>query len=312
MRLWTAILALAAFLPAAAGETDVRTIALTFDDATRGDGPVFTGEQRTTALIESLEAAGVDGAMFFVTTRNVQRQGETGTARLNAYTAAGHTLANHSHTHPWLHRTDADDYISDIDIATEILAEQDNVEPFYRYPFLDEGRAVDKRDRLREALAERDLQNGYVTVDTYDWYLEALLTEAHEAGVEIDMEKLGSLYVDVIVRSTEFYDSMAQETLGRSPHHVLLLHENDVAALFIDDLVERLREHGFRIIPATVAFEDPISEREPDTLFLGQGRIAALAHEAGRPPAELVSPTEDEAYLRRRFEQEVAALPATE
>ncbi len=312
MRLWTAILALAAFLPAAAGETDVRTIALTFDDATRGDGPVFTGEQRTTALIESLEAAGVDGAMFFVTTRNVQRQGETGTARLNAYTAAGHTLANHSHTPPWLHRTDADDYIADIDIATEILAEQDNVEPFYRYPFLDEGRAVDKRDRLREALAERDLQNGYVTVDTYDWYLEALLTEAHEAGVEIDMEKLGSLYVDVIVRSTEFYDSMAQETLGRSPHHVLLLHENDVAALFIDDLVERLREHGFRIIPATVAFEDPISEREPDTLFLGQGRIAALAHEAGRPPAELVSPTEDEAYLRRRFEQEVAALPATE
>ncbi|MDJ0911737.1 MAG: polysaccharide deacetylase family protein [Woeseiaceae bacterium] len=310
MRLWTAILALAAFLPAAAGETDVRTIALTFDDATRGDGPVFTGEQRTTALIESLEAAGVDGAMFFVTTRNVQRQGETGTARLNAYTAAGHTLANHSHTHPWLHRTDADDYIADIDIATEILAEQDNVEPFYRYPFLDEGRAVDKRDRLREALAERDLQNGYVTVDTYDWYLEALLTEAHEAGVEIDMEKLGSLYVDVIVRSTEFYDSMAQETLGRSPHHVLLLHENDVAALFIDDLVERLREHGFRIIPATVAFEDPISEREPDTLFLGQGRIAALAHEAGRRPAELVSPTEDEAYLRSRFEREVAALPA--
>ncbi len=310
MRLWTAILALAAFLPAAAGETDVRTIALTFDDATRGDGPVFTGEQRTTALIESLEAAGVDGAMFFVTTRNVQRQGETGTARLNAYTAAGHTLANHSHTHPWLHRTDADDYIADIDIATEILAEQDNVEPFYRYPFLDEGRAVDKRDRLREALAERDLQNGYVTVDTYDWYLEALLTEAHEAGVEIDMEKLGSLYVDVIVRSTEFYDSMAQETLGRSPHHVLLLHENDVAALFIDDLVERLREHGFRIIPATVAFEDPISEREPDTLFLGQGRIAAHAHEAGRRPAELVSPTEDEAYLRSRFEREVAALPA--
>ena len=310
MRLWTAILTLAFFLPAAAGETEVRTIALTFDDATRGDGPVFMGEQRTTALIDAMERVGVDGAMFFVTTRNVERQGETGTARLNAYTAAGHTLANHSHTHPWLHRTDVDEYIADVDIAIGLLAQQDSVEPFYRYPFLDEGRAVDKRDRMREALAERELANGYVTVDTYDWYIESLLNDAHDAGVEVDMDKLRDLYVDVIVRSTEFYDAMAQETLGRSPHHVLLLHENDVAALFVDDLVERLREHGFRIIPATVAFEDPISTREPDTLFLGQGRIAALAHEAGRPPAELVSPTEDEMYLRRRFEEEVAALPA--
>jgi hypothetical protein len=116
--------------------------------------------------------------------------------------------------------------------------------------------------------------------------------------------------VDVITRSTEFYDAMAQETLGRSPHHVLLLHENDLAAMFVGDLVSELRRRGFRIVPATVAFEDPIADREPDTLYLGQGRIAALAHEAGREPASLVSPTEDEVYLRQRFEQEVADLTA--
>jgi len=90
---------------------------------------------------------------------------------------------------------------------------------------------------------------------------------------------------------------------------VLLLHENDLAALCIGDLVADLRERGFRIIPADVAFSDPIASREPDTMFLGQGRIAALAHEAGWKPADLVSPTEDEEYLRRRFEAEVAALP---
>ena len=202
------------------------------------------------------------------------------------------------------------DYIADLDIAIDRLAELGGVEPYYRYPFLDEGRAVDKRDRLREALAERDLRNGYVTVDTYDWHLDSLLKIALDAGIEVDMDKVGALYVDVIVSSTEFYDSLAQDTLGRSPHHVLLLHENDLAALFVDDLVKRLREQGFRIIPATVAFDDPIAKREPDTLFLGQGRIAALAHESGRSPAELISPTEDEEYLRRRFQQEVAALPA--
>ena len=78
-----------------------------------------------------------------------------------------------------------------------------------------------------------------------------------------------------------------------------------LAALFVGDLVAELRARGFRIVPATQAFEDPIAAEEPDTLYLGQGRIAALAHVAGWKPADLVSPTEDEDYLRRRFEQEV-------
>ena len=149
-----------------------------------------------------------------------------------------------------------------------------------------------------------------MTVDTYDWHLVTLAKEARDAGAEFELDDLRDLYVDVITRSTEFYDVLAQDLLGRSPHHVLLLHENDLAALFIGDLVAELRRRGFRIIPATEAFRDPIAEREPDTLFLGQGRVAALAHEAGAPPRELVSPTEDENYLRARFEEEVTALPA--
>ena len=92
---------------------------------------------------------------------------------------------------------------------------------------------------------------------------------------------------------------------------MLLLHENDLAALFVGDLVAELRRRGFRIIPATTAFKDPIADLNPDTLFLGQGRIAALAHEGGMTPAELISPTEDEVYLRERFEAEVTSLVQT-
>jgi hypothetical protein len=153
------------------------------------------------------------------------------------------------------------------------------------------------------------MQNGYVTIDTYDWSLDRLVQKAKAAGVQFNIDDLRDLYVDVIVTSTEFYDAMARKTLGRSPHHVLLLHENDLAALFVGDLVRELKKRGFRIIPATEAFRDPIAAREPDTLYLGQGRIAALAHEAGWQPKDLVSPTEDEDYLRRRFEAEVVELP---
>jgi peptidoglycan-N-acetylglucosamine deacetylase len=284
-----------------------RTIAITFDDATLPDGPLLDGAERTHRLVAALDSAGVEEAMFFVTTGNVER--EAGAERVRRYAAAGHALANHSHSHEWLHKTDTEAYIADVDRAIARLAEFDGVEPYYRFPYLDEGRELAKRDRLREALRERGLQNGYVTVDTWDWYLVDLTREAIEAGVEFDPDDLRDLYVDVITRSTEYYDAMATRTLGRSPKHVLLLHENDLAALFVDDLVAALEARDFRIIPATEAFTDPVAGREPDTLYLGQGRVAALAHEAGAEPETLPSLTENHDYLRRRFNEEVAQLP---
>jgi peptidoglycan/xylan/chitin deacetylase (PgdA/CDA1 family) len=286
-----------------------RSISLTFDDATLSDGPILAGTERTERLIDTLAKAGVSEAMFFLTTGNVARVGDSGPGRIAAYATAGHALGNHSHSHLWYWQTPTDDYIADLDLAIENLQRYDNVKPYYRFPFLDEGRSLEKRDAFREALKARGLHNGYVTVDTYDWYLDRLVQEALAAGIEFDIDDLRALYVDVIVSSTEFYDAMAQKTLGRSPHHVLLLHENDLAAMFAGDLVAALRKRGFRIIPATEAFRDSIAAREPDTLYLGQGRVAALAHEAGWNPADLVSPTEDEDYLRRRFEAEVVELP---
>jgi peptidoglycan/xylan/chitin deacetylase (PgdA/CDA1 family) len=315
MRTGLVVLILLATLGAGAGNPvpagpapPTRAIAITFDDATLPDGPLLDGQERTRRLIAALDAAEVEEAMFFVTTGNVEREG--GAQRIRDYAAAGHALANHSHSHQWLHQTATEEYIADLDRAIESLAAFDGVEPYYRFPFLDEGREPGKRDRLREALRERGLKNGYVTVDTWDWYLVNLTQEAKAAGIAmINLDKLRDLYVDVITRSALYYDAMAERTLGRSPHHVLLLHENDLAALFVDDLVAALEAHGFRIIPATEAFTDSIADREPDTLYLGQGRIAALAHEAGADPETLPSPTENKDYLRRRFNEEVAKLP---
>ena len=124
--LMRSLVLLAAILACEAAQSDqqdagARTIALTFDDATRGDGPFFSGEERTQRLVDALTKAGVDEAMFFVTTNNVAKAGESGTARLQVYTDAGHTLANHSHSHQWLWRTDTDAYIADLDEAIERL-----------------------------------------------------------------------------------------------------------------------------------------------------------------------------------------------
>ncbi|MDH5823693.1 polysaccharide deacetylase family protein [Luteimonas sp. RD2P54] len=286
---------------ATAARAEARRIALSFDDAPTADGALFSGSQRTAALIRVLADAGVEQAGFFVTTRNLA--GPAQARRLRAYAGAGHALANHSHGHRWLSRTPAVDYLADIDHAARALAPFDGVRPWFRFPFLDEGADAAERDRIRAGLAERGLRNGYVTVDNYDWYLAAKVDEAVGAGREVDFEALRDTYVDMLVGCVEFYDAIARRTLGRSPAHVLLLHENDLAALYAGDLVRALRHAGWRVIRIDEAYADPIAEAQPQTLFNGQGRVAALAHADGAAARGLIHVSEDEAWIDAEVER---------
>src|SRR5690606_9821219 len=160
-----------------------------------------------------------------------------GEARIDAYVAAGHVIANHSYSHEWLWNGDPAAYIADLDRAETWLAGRPGKRPWYRFPYLDEGRDATRRDMLRAALKERGLMNGYVTVDNFDWARDNLATQALAEGRKIDRAALGRLFVETIVSTANFNDAIARETLGRSPIHVLLLHETDLNALFVADMV---------------------------------------------------------------------------
>ncbi|HAR44096.1 MAG TPA: hypothetical protein DCS07_15930 [Bdellovibrionales bacterium] len=87
--------------------------------------------------------------------------------------------------------------------------------------------------------------------------------------------------MDTLWDGIVFYDQIAQNNLHRDIRHVLLLHENDMAALFLGSLIDRIRERGWTIIDPVRAYEDPISKMVPKTLLLQQGHVMALAVDAG-------------------------------
>jgi peptidoglycan/xylan/chitin deacetylase (PgdA/CDA1 family) len=303
-RLALVLLLILAAAPAAAQEA--KRIALSFDDVPRHPGGFMTPDQRTIALIAGLHEAGVEQAAFFVTTGNLDHDyGAGGEARIRAYAAAGHVIGNHSHSHGWLWNGDIAAYIADLDKAEAWLADKPGRRPWYRFPYLDEGRDPARREALRAALKERGLRNGYVTVDNFDWAIDDLASKAVESKTPIDLPALGALFVETIIQTADFNDEVARQTLGRSPAHVLLLHETDLNALFIVDLVEGLRAAGWTIITMDEAYRDPIAAIEPDTLNLGGGRVAALASAAGRAPDSLVHERTDEAELARLFAERV-------
>ncbi|WP_223789542.1 polysaccharide deacetylase family protein [Marinicella meishanensis] len=274
-----------------------KQIAITFDDAPRPNSSL-TSEQRAKALLIALDASGVEQAMFFVTTKHLNEQTKP---ILDLYQQDGHLIANHSNQHLWLHRTELDTYQQDVLTADQALRDYPHFKPYFRYPYLDEGRDKKVVKKMQKFLQKLGYQNGYVTVDNYDWYLEKLYQDAVKAGDKINLVQMKQLYIDVLWAAIEHSDRIAEQYLGRSPKHVLLLHDNDLAAYFIGDLVMHLKAQGWEIISPLEAYQDPIAQQVPKTLFTGQGRVAALARDAGASPQELVHVAEDEAELQRLF-----------
>lgn len=269
-------------------------IALTFDDAPTSDGPLYSGPERTTRILNHLRKHRIGQVAFFVITNNINAAGRE---RLLRYAADGHLLANHTHQHQSIESLGVKGYNKGIQKADSILKTFKGFTPWFRYPFLDEGKTKPVRDSIRAQLLTLGLTNGYVTVDNYDWYINGLLRKAINEKKSVNYERLRDLYVDHIWKSIHFYDSIGKQVLGRSPKHVLLLHENDLTATFLGDLIEYIRKQGWKIISPTEAYRDPIASQIPDVLFNGQGRIAAIAREQGVPARNLVQDSEDEAYL---------------
>jgi peptidoglycan/xylan/chitin deacetylase (PgdA/CDA1 family) len=312
---WLAFLL--AFFALAAPVHAQKRIAFSFDDVPRRPGAFMTSDQRTERLIAALRRSGVRQAAFFLTPGHLEEPyGAGGEARIAAYVRAGHVIANHSWSHRWLSRIGAAAYLADLDRASAWLAGRRGTRPWFRYPYLDEGTRQGAepgaRDAVRAGLAERRLLNGYVTVDSYDWYLDDLANRARAAGRTIDMEALRDLYVEMVVDAAEFADALAVRTLGRRPVQVALMHETDLEAMFLPDAIAALRRRGWRIATMDQAYRDPIARIAPDARYLGGGRLTAIANAAGRPASELVPALNEEANILRLFNERVLGQAAAQ
>jgi peptidoglycan-N-acetylglucosamine deacetylase len=273
-----------------------KEIALTFDDAPRGDTQYFSGKERTAKLVSALRSAQVREAAFFCNTHSLNKDGWK---RVQRYSASGHLIANHTHAHSDFHQTSLQSFTEDFEIAHRKLSFFPTFRKWFRFPYLREGETVAKRDSMRAYLKKRGYVNGYVTVDTYDWYMDSLFQKALQRGKPLDLSFWESRYVKVLSEGVEFYNALAERSLQRSLRHVLLLHENDLAALFVPTLAKALRAKGWKIVTASHAYRDPIATEIPDTLHLGQGRVVALARQANTPGP--YQKWEDEPTLDRLF-----------
>ena len=275
-------------------------IALTFDDVPLPGNSLMVGEEVTNEIIQTLKSKKVDDALFFITSKNIINEKALG--RLGRYASEGFHLGNHSHSHLSANKITPSEYLADFYTSHLITKNLDGLLKFHRHPYLHQGLDEATRRRIYDGLVGYGYQVGYVTIDNFDWYINSKAAKEFDSGKIINYEKLKRLYIDVLWASIQFYDSIANKVLDRSPKHILLLHENPLAAMFLGDLIDHIRAQGWEIISPQEAYKDPISAMySPGFQFTNQGRIAAIAHSIGVEKEFLRHPSENTDYLDRKF-----------
>ena len=266
---------------AASGVAGDKRIAISFDDAPRGAGAFLNPKQRPAMLIAALGRVKVKQAAFFA---NPGRIGASNghAATIRAYADAGHIIANHTANHTALSNVSAERFLADVDEAEVWLKPHKNYRPWLRFPRLDQGgRNAAKRDAVRAGMKVRGLRHGYVTADGWDWYIESMTIKAAKAAKPMDMAALRDFYIETHVEAADFADKLARRALGRAPVHMLLLHETDLAALYVEDLVKALRADGWKIVSADSVYADPMADAKPVIAHANGTIIQMISWERG-------------------------------
>lgn len=259
--------------------SDTKRIAFSFDDVPRGAGAFLGLEERPAMLIKALKTADIKQAVFFANPGRISVSNR-GADNIAAYAAAGHLIANHTQNHKTVSSQSAEAFLADVAKAEIWLKPKRNYRPWLRFPQLDEGGSDKaKRDAVRAGMKALGLRHGYVTADGWDWYMEARTKSALKAGQAIDKDALRALYIETHVESANFSDRLATRLLGRRPVQMLLLHETDLAALYVADLAKALRADGWTIVSADTAYADPLAKMMPDPQYANGTILEQLAWE---------------------------------
>ena len=216
--------------------------------------------------------------MFFCNTARYNKA--DGRRRVEAYAKAGHLIGNHAHHHVDLNVVGPDAFIEEVREDDAIVTTVARVRPALPVSLLPRGRHGGGAAVRPPSAGRAGVLAGLFHRGRRRLVRGRALQTALEQGKEVDYRALRDAYLDATWRAIEFYDDLARAVLNRSPKHVLILHETDINALFLGNLIRSIKSRGWKIIPAREAFADPLAEQIPPNLFT-QFRLKGLALERG-------------------------------
>jgi peptidoglycan/xylan/chitin deacetylase (PgdA/CDA1 family) len=294
-------------LPAFAAEdvtpvaTDSRpTISFTFDDGSVKDMPGYTLERWNSMLLDNLKKHGVK-AILFSTGSN--KTSEEGTYVLSSWNDAGHRIANHTMTHPNFNKVSIEKFEWELVANDSLIRKYSNYLPLFRFPYLKEGNTEDKIRTFRSFMQEHGYRNGHVTIDASDWYVDGRLVQRLREDSTADLTGFKKFYIAHLFDRAMYYENLAHTLTGRHINHVILLHHNLAAALFLGELIQHFKDAGWNVIDADKAYNDPVYTTVTTVVPAGESLIWSMAKQSGRFEQQLRYPAEDGEYEKEKMDE---------
>jgi peptidoglycan/xylan/chitin deacetylase (PgdA/CDA1 family) len=269
--------------------TPPRAVAVTFDDIP-GPSPgliakdVPTLREMTGRLLAALEEHGVP-TVALVTTGLLHSDGQTPEdlqarrAVVRMWLDAGHELGNHSHAHRSLNRIPLADYQDDVVRAErelEAILGEGRKPHYFRHPMLHVGTELEKRQAFEGWLSERGYEIAAVTMDNDDYIYAAAYAAALRRGDRDLALRLGEDYVRYMEEIFGFWETVAEDVVGRSIPQVLLLHANLLNADYFGRLAAMMERRGYRFVSLDEALRDEAYD-SPDS-WVGRWGLSWLHH----------------------------------
>jgi peptidoglycan/xylan/chitin deacetylase (PgdA/CDA1 family) len=275
-------------------------VAITMDNPNVETTPLLSPQARDLHILAVLKKHHLQTTLFV---QGAQVDNPQGRALLERWDQAGHLLGNHTYSHQSLDAIGPDKDSQDTLLNEKFLQHYTHFRKIFRFPFLNEGKTADVRDKFREFLTAHKYTNGSVTIDASDWYISDRLEARLAKNPNADVTPYKQYYLQHIWNRAQYYDQLALKVLGRSPKHTLLIHHNLLNALFLDDLIHMFKQHGWKVIDSERAFTDPVFNITPHSLPAGQSLIWALAKQTGQYDSELRYPGEDGEYEKEAMDK---------
>ena len=168
---------------------------------------------------------------------------------------------------------------------------------WFRYPFLEEGNTVEKREQVRLWLAQHRYKIAEVSMDFQDYLWNEPYARCAAKRDEHSLQQLHDSYLATADQYIGVFRKLSHNLYGRDVPYVLLLHVGAFDAHMLPELIALFRSRGFAFVPLEQAMADPVYEQDPRLATPGGSTFLEMV--ATERKVEIPDNQEPEALLDR-------------
>lgn len=209
-------------------------VALTVDGLPTGSGEFRSDAERIDSMkkiLAALKANGIGEVYGFCNGRFMQSD-PSQIAILQMWLAAKNRLGNHTYNHVDLNKVSSKAFIEDIAQEDTLLArfytdgESMTCRCIFRYPFLSEGDTLEKREEVRNYLAQNHYRIADVTADYFDWAWSEAFYRCRERHDQKSIEWLKGHVMESADSQLSTANQLSERMLRARITQIILIHFN--------------------------------------------------------------------------------------